>query len=926
MTVLALSAIFTVPGLVKPAAAAVATTPFSWNPKVGCAPLVVRISDTTANQTQQPSFTSSPFNPGITTTVVGGQAKRWLTAGATPPGWNAPGPACTVTNSMGTISLFVQINGIERSSLTTEDYSSIYDATNGGTSHALTGDTTFNLFDPSLVPDYTSSCASPSDPTCYGRLHAEIDHDWKAAGYCGTGTVCDNATLVSQTVPASTMIDVQGFVSWDPANLNATWHQFNGWEIHPLSAWKLSSSPPPVPFGVSVFPNNPRVGDIVSFTATPNNGTSASSFSWDFGDSVAVSGASASHIFIAAQAFTVSVTMTDSQGNAFSTWRVVPVGSWNASVGCAPTLTTLEGVLGNVSIQRIPTDTNSVGPDYTGGGFRLDGNLVYGSNPASWPFFKRDTQIPCAVNGVSSLVEFHNVTVTNRSTENCATTYSLDNGEGSYPNGWQSCDVTFTLVTPGYGEDATCPGCYVHRIFAAIDRDWNASGIAPMPAPAEGQRVDVQGFVYWNNNAVNASWHSFTGWELHPVAAWRPMRTSISTGFSMNPVSPTTGQPAGFVGAASGGTSPYTFAWDFGDGTTATGSTVSHSFTAGTYSIHTAATDSVETVGVTSQTVTVANPYSMTATPSSIIVSPGKTNTSMIQLTGLNGFSGNVSLSATISPAGPMVSLNPTAVSVNSNSSASSALTVSASSSTAPGSYSVVVTGTTGTFQQSVSVSVTVNGTPTFLLSAQPSSLVLLAGNKGTSSITVSSVGEFSGSVQLTAAGAPSGVKLALNPTTVTLSPGGTVSSLLTVTTTATTLAGNYTLTVTGTGGGMTRKLSLPLTITSGFTIFVNPISLTTPSGSSKSSTITLKSLGLKGNITVSASVSDPSLTTTLSATVLSFTPGQTKSATLTVTSKTPGTYSVTVTTASSSIIHSVTIPVAITDFSISASPSSIKL
>ena len=113
MTVLALSTIFAVPGLVKPAAAAVATTPFSWNPKVGCAPLVVRISGITANQTQQSSFTSSPFNPGITTTV-GGQAKRWLTSGATPPGWNAPGPACTVTNSMGTTSLFVQINGIER--------------------------------------------------------------------------------------------------------------------------------------------------------------------------------------------------------------------------------------------------------------------------------------------------------------------------------------------------------------------------------------------------------------------------------------------------------------------------------------------------------------------------------------------------------------------------------------------------------------------------------------------------------------------------------------------------------------------------------------------------------------------------------------------------------------------------------------------
>ena len=925
IAILAVSTLFAVPGLVKPASAAATPSPLSWNPKVGCTPLVVRISDITGNQTQQSSFSASPFNPGITTTVLGGQAKRWLTSGTTPAGWNPPGPACTVTNSMGTTSVFVQINGIERSSLTTEDYSTTYDATNGGTGHSLTGDTTFNIFEPSMVSDYGSSCTAPSDPTCYGRLHAEIDHDWKAAGYCGTGTVCDNATLVSQTIPASTMIDVQGFVYWDPGNLNATWHQFNGWEIHPLSAWKLSSAPPPVPFTVSVSPNSPRVGDIVSFIAAPMNGTTASSFSWDFGDGVTASGSSVSHIFITAQAFTVSIAMLDSQGNAFSTWRTVPVGSWNPSVGCAPTLTTLEGVLGNTPIQRISTDPNSVGADYSGGGFRLGGNLPFGSNPSTWPFFKRDTQMPCAVNGIPTFVELHNVTVTNRATENCATAYSLDNGGGSYPNGWQSCDVTFTLVTPGYGDDATCPGCYMHRVFAAIDRDWNASGMAPA-APQPSQRIDVQGFVFWNNDEVNASWHSFTGWELRPVSAWRATGPSVTAGFTVSPSNPTTGQITTFAGAGSGGTPPYTFAWDFGDGTVATGSSASHIYSSGAYSVHMAATDSLGIVGAASQTVTAANPYSMVAAPSSLSVAPGKTNSSNILVTSLNGFSGNVSLSAPTGPSGLTVSLTPTTVSLASNSSASSVLSISAGSSTPPGSYAVTVIGVSGSFQQSVPVSVTVTGTPTFFLSAQPSSLMILAGSKGTDNIVVSSIGGFGGSVKLTVAGAPSGVKVALNPTTLTLSPGGTAVSQLTATTSATSLAGNYTLTVTGTGGGMTRRLTLPLIITNDVTISANPTSLTIPSGSSKSSTITLKSLGLKGNIALAASVSDSSLTATLSAASLSFTPGQSKSATLTVTSKTPGTYTVTVTATSGSIVHSLTIPVAISDFSISTSPNSITV
>ena len=141
-----------------------AATLASWNQHVQCTPIIVRISDITANQTGSTSFTNSKFNPGITTSVPGGVAKRWLTPGPTPPGWVSPGPQCTVTNSKGTISLFVEIDNIERGSLTTEDSATSYDPTNGGTSHPKTYDTTFNIFDPKIVPNYDTSCTSPTDP------------------------------------------------------------------------------------------------------------------------------------------------------------------------------------------------------------------------------------------------------------------------------------------------------------------------------------------------------------------------------------------------------------------------------------------------------------------------------------------------------------------------------------------------------------------------------------------------------------------------------------------------------------------------------------------------------------------------------------------------------------------------------------------
>jgi hypothetical protein len=28
-------------------------------------------------------------------------------------------------------------------------------------------------------------------------------------------------------------------------------------------------------------------------------------------------------------------------------------------------------------------------------------------------------------------------------------------------------------------------------------------------------------FVYWDPEHTDEEWHSFSGWELHPLAAWR---------------------------------------------------------------------------------------------------------------------------------------------------------------------------------------------------------------------------------------------------------------------------------------------------------------------------------------------------------------------------------------------------------------------
>ena len=104
------------------------------------------------------------------------------------------------------------------------------------------------------------------------------------------------------------------------------------------------------------------------------------------------------------------------------------------------------------------------------------------------------------------------------------------------------------------------------------------------------------------------------------------------------------------------------------------------------------------------------------------------------------------------------------------------------------------------------------SSTPSFTLSDSPSSLTITQGGSGTSTITVTDVNGFTGSVTLAASGLPSGVTAAFstNPTTG--------SSVLTLTASSTATTGNATVTITGTSGSLNATTTLALTVNSSTT------------------------------------------------------------------------------------------------------------
>ncbi|MGA7687298.1 MAG: protease pro-enzyme activation domain-containing protein [Terriglobales bacterium] len=226
------------------------------------------------------------------------------------------------------------------------------------------------------------------------------------------------------------------------------------------------------------------------------------------------------------------------------------------------------------------------------------------------------------------------------------------------------------------------------------------------------------------------------------------------------------------------------------------------------------------------------------------------------------------------------------------------------------------------------------SGSPSFTLSASPSSLTITQGSSGTSTITVTDVDGFSGSVTLAASGLPSGVTASFgtNPTTG--------SSVLTLTASATATTGSATVTITGTSGSLSATTTIALTVNAAaspnFTISASPASVTVNQGASGTSTITITSQNSFNSATTLSATGLPSgVTATFSTNPVTPPANGSATSTLTLTasaSAATGTATVTITGTSGSTTHSTTIALTVNsssgtpNFTLSLSPASFTI
>jgi subtilase family serine protease len=205
------------------------------------------------------------------------------------------------------------------------------------------------------------------------------------------------------------------------------------------------------------------------------------------------------------------------------------------------------------------------------------------------------------------------------------------------------------------------------------------------------------------------------------------------------------------------------------------------------------------------------------------------------------------------------------------------------------------------------------SSSPGFSLSGSPASVSVVQGHAGTSTITSTVTGGFSGAIALSATGQPSGVTVGFSPTSIT----GAGTSTMTITVGSSTATGTYAITVKGTSGSTTASTTVSLTVTGtnpNFTISASPTSLSVTRGTSGRSTITTAvSGGFSSAISLSASGQGSRVTVGFSPSSIAAPGSGTSTMTVTVSRRTTtGTRTITITGTGGGVTHTTTVTLTI--------------
>ncbi|AMM21989.1 hypothetical protein AX769_19865 [Frondihabitans sp. PAMC 28766] len=330
-----------------------------------------------------------------------------------------------------------------------------------------------------------------------------------------------------------------------------------------------------------------------SFTSTPTNLSAAfdasgssdtsgtiTSYAWDYGDGTTGTGVTSTHAYTAAGTYTVKLTLTDSNGSTASSSAQVSV-----TKALVPPTASFTATQTNLAAAFDATGSSDTNGTITGYAWDFgDGTTGTGATPGH-------TYVAAGTYTVK-------LTVTDSNKLTGTASQSVTVAAASVPPTAAFTSTSSGLTLTADGTSSTAGSAAITGYAWTFGDGGTSTSSKPSHTYASAATYTVTLTVTDANGKTGTSSQSVTVSKANvpPTASFTETTTGLTLAFDATGSS----DPDGTVAS---------YAWTFGDGTTATGATPSHTFaSAGTYAVKLTVTDNQGATGSSTQSLTVAAP------------------------------------------------------------------------------------------------------------------------------------------------------------------------------------------------------------------------------------------------------------------------------------------------------------------------------